>query len=244
VVLPGHRRRLVSQFPGAAAPCDPADHAGNVRIPMTTQRLLFAPEAYAAADPAAIVRRYPFAQLITSEPADLLATAIPLFFENDGDTATMVGHLARRNPHAVALQTGQRALAIFAGPHAYISSRWYQDRPTVPTWNYVTAHVRGTIEPIDDEAAQRSILSLTARVLEGDATTPWTMEQAPPGRVDQLMPKIRSLRLRVERIEGVTKLSQTHPPADRIRVMERLLERNDEGSHEIARWMAGLGIDA
>ncbi|HEV8329919.1 MAG TPA: FMN-binding negative transcriptional regulator [Steroidobacteraceae bacterium] len=210
---------------------------------MTPPRLLFAPDAYAAADPVAIVRRYPFAQFISAGPTDLLATAIPLFFERDGDTATMVGHLARRNLHASALQSGQRALAIFAGPHAYISSRWYQDRPTVPTWNYVTAHVRGTIEPIDDEAAQRAILRLTARMMESDTPTPWTLEQAPPGRVDELMPRIRSLRLRVERIEGVTKLSQTHPPGDRVRVMQHLLERNDEGSHEIARWMAGLGID-
>ncbi len=204
---------------------------------MTTQRLLFAPDAYVAADPVAIVRRYPFAQFITSGPTDLLATAIPLFFENHGDTTTMVGHMARRNPQASVLETGRRALAIFAGPHAYISSRWYKDRPTVPTWNYVTAHVHGTIEPIDDDAAQRAILQLTARVMESDALTPWTLEQAPPGRVDQLMPKIRSLRLRVERIEGVTKLSQTQPAPDRVRVMEHLLERNDEGSHEIARWM-------
>jgi transcriptional regulator len=210
---------------------------------MTTGRLLFAPAAYVAADPAAIVRRYPFAQFITPGPPDVLVTAIPLFFENDGDSTTMVGHMARRNPHANALQTGQRALAIFAGPHAYISSRWYEDRPTVPTWDYVVAHVRGTIEPIDDEAAQRAILQLTARVMESDSPAPWTLEQAPPGRVTELMPKIRSLRLRVERIEGVTKLSQTHPPADRVRVMGHLLERNDEGSHEIARWIAALGIE-
>ena len=210
---------------------------------MTTERLLFAPDEYAAADPVAIVRRYPFAQFITTGPTDILATAIPLFFENDGDTTTMVGHMARRNPQASVLDAGRRALAIFAGPHAYISARWYQDRPTVPTWTYVTAHVRGTLEPIDDDVAQRAILRLTARVLEGDTTTPWTLEQAPPGRVDQLMPKIRSFRLHVERIEGVMKLNQTHPPADRVRIMERLLERNDAGSHEIAHWMAGLGIE-
>lgn len=231
-----HRRPPVWQFPAVQAPCDPVQA-------MTTERLLFAPDAYVAKDPAAIVRLYPFAQLVTMGPTDLLATSIPLFFENEGDTRTMVGHMARRNPHASALQAGQRALAIFAGPHAYISSRWYKDRPTVPTWNYVTAHVRGTIEPIDDDAAQLEILRLTARLLEQDARTPWTLEQAPPGRVDALLPGIRSLRLHVERIEGVTKLSQTHPPGDRVRVIEGLLGRNDSGSHEIARWMAALGID-
>lgn len=210
---------------------------------MDTERLLFAPPAYAAADPAAIVRRYPFAQFVTTASAGMLATAIPLYFESDDDTSTMIGHLARRNAHAASLQAGQSALAIFAGPHAYISSRWYQERPTVPTWNYVVAQVRGTIEPIDDEAAQLAILRHTARIMESDAATPWTLEQAPPGRVEALLPMIRSVRIKVERIEGVTKLSQTHPPGDRVRVMQHLLERNDEGSHEVARWMAGLGIE-
>ena len=210
---------------------------------MDLERLLFAPPAYAADDPAGIVRRYPFAQFITVTSAGMLATAIPLFFESEDDTSTMIGHLARRNPHAASLEKGQSALAIFAGPHAYISSSWYRERPTVPTWNYVTAHVRGTIEPIDDEETQLAILRHTARIMESGSANPWTLEQAPPGRVDTLMPMIRSVRMKVERIEGVTKLSQTHPPGDRVRVMEHLLERNDEGSHEIARWMAGLGIE-
>lgn len=210
---------------------------------MDTERLLFAPPAYAAADPAAIVRRYPFAQFITTGAAGMMATAIPLYFESADNPSTLIGHMARRNPHAASLEAGQSALAIFAGPHAYISSRWYRERPTVPTWNYVVAHVRGTIEPIDDEGTQLAILRHTARIMESDSATPWTLEQAPPGRVDTLMPMIRSVRMKVERIEGVTKLSQTHPPGDRVRVMEHLLERNDEGSHEIARWMAALGIE-
>jgi transcriptional regulator len=208
-----------------------------------TQRYLYAPSAYAAARPAEIVRAYPFALLVTQCAGEMLATSTPIFFETDDSEAVMVGHMARRNLHAESLTADKKALAVFAGPHAYISAAWYRDRPTVPTWNYLSAHVRGRLEPIDDPAQQLAILRRTAEVMERGAAKPWTLEQAPAGRVEQLLPHIRSFRITVERIEGATKLNQTHGPADRLRVMTELLGQNDTGSHEIARLMAALGLE-
>ncbi|PYQ92734.1 MAG: FMN-binding negative transcriptional regulator [Acidobacteria bacterium] len=210
---------------------------------MQDERLLYAPEAYSAADPWAIVRRYPFALLITCGPSGMLATSIPILPEADGARDRMIGHMARANPQACAMVVGQSALAIFCGPHAYISASWYRERLTVPTWNYVSAHVRGTLEPIDDPAQQLAILRRTAAVVEGANDSSWTLEDAPPGRVDTLLPRIRSFRLTVGRIEGVTKLSQTHPASDRRRVIQRLLARGGEGDVEIAQLMAGLSIE-
>lgn len=202
--------------------------------------VLYAPKDYVAPDVAAIVTQHPFAQLVTTSAAGIHATSTPLFFETDGDRTTMVGHISRRNAHAVSLHEGQDALAIFAGPHAYISSSWYEARPTVPTWNYVTAHVRGKLTPIDDAPGQLAVLRRIAHLLEGGSAKPWTLEQAPPGRVDMLLPMIRSFRIRVESMEGVTKLSQTQPPSDRLRVMRHLLDRGDGDSVAIARLMAHL----
>jgi transcriptional regulator len=210
---------------------------------MTNDRTLYALDAHVAADPAAIVRRYPFALFITAGPAGILASSIPMFFEMDTSDSTLIGHMARRNQQVAGLTAGQSALAVFAGPHAYISSRWYREKPTVPTWNYLTAHVRGTIEPIDDAQLQLDILRRSAAVMESDSETPWTMEQAPAGRIELLLPMIRSFRMTVTRIEGVTKLNQTHPPADRLRIIEHLLERSDGDSHEIARLMMQLTSD-
>lgn len=210
---------------------------------MSSERTLFAPPPYVAADPVAIVRRYPFANFITSDFAGMRATAIPLFFEFDDDTTTMIGHLARRNSQAVAFHSGQSALAIFSGPHTYISASWYRERPGVPTWNYVTAHVRGTIEPIDDDSMQRAILRRAANQMERNSDAPWTMESVSSERIDSLVPMIRSFRMKVDRIEGVTKLSQTQPPGDRVRVIDQLRSRSEEGDHEVVRWMVELGLD-
>jgi transcriptional regulator len=258
VVTSRHRIHPRSHLPAPQISCDPPHRNPHPvrhppvrrgpfcpgRLKIMTSRLLYAPNAYAAADPASIVRAYPFALLITHSGADTLATSAPIFFETDDREDVLIGHFARRNPQADALSPGQRALAVFSGPHAYISAAWYRDRPTVPTWNYVSAHVRGRLDPIDDPSQQLAILRRTAQLLERDAPEPWTLEQAPPGRVDFLLPMIRSFRITIERIEGVTKLSQTHGPADRLRVMEHLLASNDDGSHQIARLMAQLGLAA
>ena len=114
---------------------------------------LYRPDAYAALEPERIVDDYPFATLLSPE---LHATTTPMLFERS-DRATLIGHLARRGSHAQAMRTGDRVLAIFAGPHAYISPRWYAEKPEVPTWDYIAAHVRGRLEVIDDDAGQLEI---------------------------------------------------------------------------------------
>ncbi|MBL8268998.1 FMN-binding negative transcriptional regulator [Steroidobacter sp.] len=203
-------------------------------------RVMYSPSAFAAADPIAIVKKYPFAHLITAVDGQTYATPTPIFFETDDTTATLVGHLTRINPHADALQSGQRVLAVFPGPHTYISASWYKTLLTVPTWDYVSAQLRGHIELIDDDEGQIKVLRRVAQVLERDNEHPWTLEQAPPGKVQQLLPRIRSFRITVERIEGVTKLNQTHPASDRLLIIQQLLARQDSDSREIARLMASL----
>lgn len=202
---------------------------------------LFAPPVYAADQPAEIVERHPFALLVTAADAGLHATSTPIFFAHDGACETLVGHMARRNPHAAALTSGQSALAVFWGPHAYVSSRWYVEKPEVPTWNYVQAHVRGRLTPIDDPAGQLEILRRSAEVLEQKGEPPWTPDTARE-RVEFLLPYIRSFRIEIEQIEGVTKLSQTHPPEDRQRVHDALLAEGEAGGVEIAHLMKAAGL--
>jgi transcriptional regulator len=201
---------------------------------------MYAPGAYAAADPVSIVEKYPFAHVITSTGGETYATPTPVFFETDATRSTLVGHMTRINPHAQALQADQPVLVVFSGPHTYISASWYRTLLTVPTWDYVAAQVRGKLEPIDDDEGQLAVLRRVAQVLERDNEKPWTLEQAPPGKVQSLLPRIRSFRITIERIEGVTKLNQTHPPSDRLLIIQQLLARHDSDSKEIARLMSLL----
>jgi len=202
---------------------------------------LFVPPIYAAERPAEIVDQHPFALLVTAGAGGVHATSTPIFFARDDGRESLVGHMARRNPHAAALEDGQPALAVFWGPHAYISSRWYEEKPEVPTWNYVQAHVRGRLTPIDDPEGQLAVLRRSAEIVERKGEPPWTLETARE-RVDFLLPYIRSFAIDVEKIEGVTKLSQTHPPADRTHVHDALLAEGEPGGVEIANLMRAFGL--
>ena len=55
------------------------------------------------------------------------------------------------------IRTGQRAVAVFRGPHGYVSPGWLvtdQSRQGVPTWNFAVVHATGTLVAIDDPDAR------------------------------------------------------------------------------------------
>lgn len=204
-----------------------------------TQPAMYVPAAYSAGDRAALralIARHPFALLTTAGASGLWATSLPLVFETDdpGDDR-LIGHLARRNGHAAALDDAADVLAAFSGPNAYVSSRWYQDRPEVPTWNYVAVQVRGVLTPVDDDDGLYAILDRTMQVAEAGRLD---LAGLPAGRSTTLLPYIRGFRLAITAMDGTTKLSQTHPPADRLRVIRGLLAEGDEGGRAIAMMMA------
>ena len=73
------------------------------------------------------------------------ATHLPLELETGPKGSdVLTGHMARRNPQWKHFKENEQVLAIFNGPHAYISSSWYHDEE-VPTWNYVAVHVYGNL---------------------------------------------------------------------------------------------------
>jgi transcriptional regulator len=140
---------------------------------------LYTPGHFTIDDRAAIaglVHDHPFATLVTPGTPEPFVSHVPLLLVPDGEPhGTLIGHVARANPHwqhAAAVAS----LAIFHGPHAYVSPSWYTEPARmVPTWNYATVHAHGTLEIITDAAETRGILdALTAR-FEGGRAAPWTL---------------------------------------------------------------------
>lgn len=202
---------------------------------------MYIPKAYRSDDPKSVIAQYPFGQLVSSSDGFPYATAVPMYIvESADDQVELVGHMARHNPHAGTLTAGQSALAIFNGPNTYISASWYEERPTVPTWNYVAAQVRGVLTPVDDDAEQLAIMRTTISRSETDSHTNWIMEHAPDGKVETLLPHIRSFRIAISRMDAVTKLSQTHPVGDQKRVITALEAGGEVQAQEIARFMRDL----
>jgi transcriptional regulator len=185
---------------------------------------LYVPAHFASADAAVareLVDEHAFATLVTPGDDAPFVTHLPLLREAREGGDVLVGHFARANPHWQAA-AGRASLAIFHGPHAYVSPSWYVDpAKAVPTWNYATVHAHGALRVIDDPAAaERVVSALTAR-FEGSREAPWTFAMAEPQRAAMLR-AIVAFEMPVVRFDVKLKLSQNRPAADRRRVIAAL----------------------
>jgi transcriptional regulator len=151
---------------------------------------------------------------------------IPFVIERDPGGQRLLGHVARANPQADALAEATDVVAIFQGPHAYVSPTWYEHHPAVPTWNYAVAHVRGRLEPLD-EFELRDLLGKLSSKYEGDRPNAWSIDKAPSDFINNLVGTITGFSLAIERVEGKFKLSQNRPGQDAKRVADAL-ERDGE----------------
>ncbi|MDB5305818.1 MAG: FMN-binding negative transcriptional regulator [Gemmataceae bacterium] len=200
---------------------------------------MYVPAAFAVADPAALsdfMARHSFALLIADAGGEPFATHVPLLLDPAaGPYGTLRGHLARANPHAELL-AGRRVLAVFSGPHAYVSPTWYQAENTVPTWNYVAVHAYGVCELVDDEAELLSLLADTVSTYEAGMPTPWAFAPETPF-ARKMAAGVVGLRIPIDRLEGKWKLNQNHPPDRRERVVRELGRSADPAAREIAALM-------
>ena len=160
----------------------------------------------------AIVRAHPFATIVT---ADLRATHMPCLVEEDADGLVILGHVARADPASGGLDGP--LLLIFHGPHGYVSASWYES-DTIPTWNNVTLHVRGTPELFDDALP---VLRRTVDHFESAVEEPWSLERM-GDTAREMADEVIAFRLRAQSWHAEAKLSQDKPADERARVLAGL----------------------
>ena len=186
---------------------------------------LYVPPHFAASDRAAIARLvhdHPFATLVTPAAPEPLVTHLPLILTADREPhGTLLGHFARANPH-VRAAAGAESIAIFHGPHAYVSPSWYEEpAAAVPTWNYAVVHAHGTLELADEPAETRTILDALIQRFESGRPRPWQLG-LDGERLDAMVGAIIGFRMRLRRIDAKFKLSQNRSVGDRRRVAQAL----------------------
>ena len=201
---------------------------------------LYRPAAFASDDRAAIARlfdEHPFATLITAGAGEPQVSHLPLLHQSaPGAHGSLVGHMARANPHWCHFGDGA-TLAIFHGPHAYVSPSWYADPARqVPTWNYAVVHVHGRAEIVTDRAATLATLQQLIERFEGGRGAPWRL-QLEGARLDAMVGAIVAFRIAIERIDAKFKLSQNKDDADRRRVAAGLRNEAYADATATADWM-------
>ena len=159
-----------------------------------------------------VIRAHPFATLVT---ADLRATHMPCLVDEEAEGLALLGHVARADPVADALD--RPLLAIFQGPHGYVSSSWYESE-TIPTWNHVTLHVRGTPQRSDDALP---LLRRTVDHFEAALQRPWSLERMGE-TAREMVDQVVAFRLPADSWHLEAKLSQDKPEEEQQRVLAGL----------------------
>jgi transcriptional regulator len=199
---------------------------------------MYVPSSFAETNSAKLhefMRKHSFATLVSRNNAGLVASHLPLLFVPDaGRMGSLVGHMARANSQWRDVRG--EVMAIFAGPHVYVSPSWYEEDGTVPTWNYVAVHAYGTFHLVEDRQPLLEILRKSVATYESGMPKPWTIDETAP-YVDQMMRGITGFRIEITTLEGKWKLSQNHSEDRRRRVIKVLAQQPDEDSQAIAAAM-------
>ena len=202
--------------------------------------MVYLPPAFTEALPEILIahiQRYDFALLVSHGARGIVSSHVPFLVERRNDELHLHGHLARPNPQVADLAEGGEVLAVFSGPHAYISPRWYANGPAVPTWNYADVHAYGIVRLIDDPDWLGGFLHRLAERHESGGETPWRMEDQPAAYMTGMLKGIVGFEIRVTRLEGKFKLSQNRPVADRPRIIEALDTGGDPNAAGVAQLM-------
>jgi transcriptional regulator len=173
------------------------------------------------------IESHSFATLVSTVEGKPFATHLPLLLDRTRSAhGALLGHVARANPQWHAFDGRQEALAIFQGPHAYVSPSWYASSPAVPTWNYTAVHVYGVPQVIADDQAFSGLLDRLIAFYEAGMPKPWS-GQLPTDFRTNLMKGIVGFVMDIERVEGKFKLSQNRSHEDQRRVVEHLRTSTD-----------------
>jgi len=203
---------------------------------------MYLPAAFAETDPTKLhdfIDQNSFGLLVSMVEGLPFASHLPFLLDRSaGPRGALVGHMARANSQW-RQAGGQTALAIFSGPHAYISPTWYEAEQVVPTWNYAAVHVYGRVQIIEDESALAEIVQKFVHVYERAMPRPWSFDDSATF-AKRMLAQIVGFRIEIEKIEGKWKLNQNHPVERRRKVILALGEQGDENALAIAAMMQAL----
>ncbi|MGA2756560.1 MAG: FMN-binding negative transcriptional regulator [Solirubrobacteraceae bacterium] len=204
---------------------------------------MFVPEHYRQRDAEALfaaMRSHAFATIIgAGDDGAPLASWIPFVIEGSAQAPVIFGHLARANGQWRSWTAATPLLALFQGPHHYISPSWYEAGPNVPTWNYVAVQVRGRPRLLEDPLELEAMLDRLVAQLESARETPWRLADQAAGYRAAQAAGIVGFELIVEQITGAWKLSQRASTGDREGAIAGLRAAGGDDAQAIATLMAG-----
>ena len=183
----------------------------------------------------AFMKANPFAILVSNADGVPFATHLPLLIDEAGDQIMVQGHMAKANAHWKSMKEGEESLVIFHGLHAYISPTLYENRESVPTWNYAAVHLYGEPTLFTDEESLRATLHRMINTFESSYMAQWS--ELSEQYQSRMMKHIVGFDIKVKRLEAKFKLSQNRTKGEQAQVIQSLNQSEDSNVSGVAHLM-------
>ncbi|MDR7131381.1 transcriptional regulator [Algoriphagus sp. 4150] len=184
----------------------------------------------------AFIQKNAFATLVTQIDNRPWATHLPFVLDENKDGNTVLsGHIAKANPQWRNLSENMEVLVIFQGPHAYISSSWY-NHENVPTWNYMAVHVYGKIRFIEGEELLDHLKKLVNSYEDGRPNR-ISVETMSENYVAKQLKALVGFEIVITEVHGSKKLSQNRDDVNHQNIVKNLQESNFHQDRELAEEM-------
>ncbi|QKZ15770.1 FMN-binding negative transcriptional regulator [Spirosoma sp. KUDC1026] len=185
----------------------------------------------------AFMKRYSFATIVTVREGVPIATQLPFVIDDSTEALRLCAHFSRVNEQARYMET-ETSLVIFTEPHAYISPSHYDNRESVPTWDYVAVHAYGNGKILPDQEAKTRSLLQTIQFYEPAYLEQWnTLSET---YKQSMLQGIVAFELEVTDLQGQKKLSQNKTAAEKQRIIQHLEASEVSGERDVAAYIRTL----
>ncbi len=183
------------------------------------------------AELAAFMRAHSFAVLVTGTGGTLHASHLPVRVSAHDNKIVLDMHMAKNNPQWKEFFDDE-VMVVFAGPHAYVSPRWYEEEQRVPTWNYAAVHAYGVPVMVADKT--RKYESQRRLVAEMDPQWLPKFDSLSSKYVDMMLEGIVNFEIPVARLETRWKLSQNRGRREMELIADELAKSDDSVERALA----------
>ncbi len=159
-----------------------------------------------------------------------MATQIPIMVEERDGELFLLGHIMRKTDHHQALLENPQVLALFTGPHTYVSASWYTTPSIGSTWNYMSVHLHGKVRFMSNEELIGLMKKLTLHFEDQNTDSPTVYDNLPESFLSKMLPAIVGIEIKVEQLLNVFKLSQNRDEASYVNIIDQLEKRDEKGS--------------
>ena len=176
------------------------------------------------------MREHPFVFLAgANEENKPVATQVPVFIDEKDAKLYLTGHIMRNTDHHKAFEQNPNVLAVFTGPHVYVSGTWYSNPQQASTWNYMSVHAKGTIRFGNEEDLIAILKRLTLHYENNNTASTTIFDNLPSEYTGPLMKAIVAFEVEVTSVENVFKLSQNRDEKSFHNIMSKLNEQGSDG---------------